>query len=81
MAGVDPGDDAPDQAGGDDHRLGLAQVGELFRHHQQVSEDEQPDREVAGPVIGQVEGFGRLAAGKGSSRQQQDRDDGHKLGH
>ncbi len=35
------GDQRPDDAGGEHHRLGLAQMGELLRHHQQVGGDEQ----------------------------------------
>jgi len=36
IVGVDYGNHGPYDAGGQDYRLGFAQMGKLFRHHQQV---------------------------------------------
>lgn len=50
-----PGDQAPDQAGVQHDRLGLAQVSELLCHDQQVSQRKYDKRSDSQPVIGQAE--------------------------
>ena len=52
--GVDQRDHHPQQPGGDDHRLGFAQLCRLLGDDQRVSRREDRERGNTGPMAGQV---------------------------
>ena len=77
---VHQGNQSPDQTGGENHRLRLAQVRVLLGNHEAVCQHEQADGCKADPGRRQVEPFaGHVTCGsRRHGRQQQDRDSGNK---
>src|SRR5262249_5657818 len=48
-------DEDPDQAGGDDHGLGFSHRGRFLEDHEDIGEDENEEREKAGPVSAEID--------------------------
>ena len=58
VQGISNGDQHPDQAGGDNHGLGLAQMQEFFADYNAVGNHKQHQRRDAEEIAGQVDSCG-----------------------
>ncbi|MNF42569.1 hypothetical protein D3C84_236260 [compost metagenome] len=80
LLGIDDANHYPDDAGRDQHRLGLAQLQGLLGHHQPIGEHEEDEGEPAGPAVGQGDGaaVGEAFAGKQTEPEQGDEAQGSR---
>ncbi|MNR14304.1 hypothetical protein D3C85_1307740 [compost metagenome] len=72
---IDDANGYPDDAGGDQHRLGFAQLQVLFGHHQEIGEHEDDEGEEADAGVRQGKG---AAIGQGRAAEQAEPGQGGK---
>ncbi|MNL06622.1 hypothetical protein D3C87_1272620 [compost metagenome] len=72
---IDDANGYPDDAGGDQHRLGFSQLQVLFGHHQEVGEHEDDEGKEADAAVGQSK---RAALGQGGAAKQAEPGQGGK---
>ena len=75
------GDENPDDTGGQQHRLGLAQVNPLFQDNHYIGGSEDDNRDVTHPVRREIQGCAGALRGRGPRGNQQTDKKNEDLGH